>query len=213
MPVPASGELSLKSIHLEVDGQGYTSAKAPTNASLKEASDGTTGTINLGNLVENRPDGSAPHTMQEFQAYSQTLTVPSYSSVIADQTLQAAAGAAGVTSGALSFVLNNQITTVGLTADIGGDSTVGTLEISMSGTGDPGTGGSDNSATGYVTEGSTCTLSSSDLGTSGNVTIHVRFRYTPEAVVPGDLTSIRSVTFDHNTGIQDVVSVTGRTLS
>ena len=213
MPVPASGELSLKSIVLEVDGQGYSSAKTPTNASLKEASDGTTGTINLGNLVENRPDGNAPHTMQEFQAYSQTLTVPSYSSVIADQTLQATAGAAGVTSGALSFVLNNQITTVGLTADIAGDTTHGTLEISMSGTGDPGTGGSANSATGYVTEGSTCTLSSSDLGTSTNVTIHVRFRYSPAAAAPATLTSVRTVTFDHNTGIQDVVSVTGRTLS
>ena len=79
--------------------------------------------------------------------------------------------------------------------------------------GGTGTGGSANSATGYVTEGSTCTLSSSDLGTSTNVTIHVRFRYTPSGVAPVDLTSIRSVTFDHNTGIQDVVSVTGRTLS
>jgi len=211
MAVPANGELSLKGIYLEVTDTGYTSDRAPSNASLINASDGSLEALNLGNPVANRPDGSAPHGMTEFYAYAHDLTVPSYSSVIANLTLQASAGAAAVVSSALSFVLEDQITTVGLTADIAGDTSAGTLDISMSASGDPGSGGTGNSATGYVTEGSTCTLSSSDLGTSTDVTIHVRFRYTPAASAPETLTSVRTVTFDHNTGIQDVVSVSGRT--
>ena len=186
MAVPASGQLTLIGIYDELSVDDYTDRNSAedTNISLKECSEGDVSTINLGNLVANRPDGSAPHGMTEFFAYNNGLTVPSYSSVIANLTLQASAGAAAAVSSAVSFVLEDQITNVGLTAGIAGDTSAGTLDISMSASGDPGAGGTANSATGYVTEGSTCTLSSSDLGTSTDVTIHVRFRYTPAASAP-----------------------------
>tara|TARA_B100000902_G_scaffold398773_1_gene466814 strand:+ start:446 stop:1108 length:663 start_codon:yes stop_codon:yes gene_type:complete len=219
MAVPANGELSLKGIYLEITDTGYTSARAPSNASLIDASDGSIEALNLGNLVANRPNGSAPHGMTEFYAYAHDLTVPAWSSVIANQSLQAVVDpgqTGGVFSGALSCQLDNQITTLQVTANITGDTSVGTLQISLSADGDPGTGGTDNSATGYVTEGTTCTLSSADLGTTTSPTIHVRFKYIGAGSIPGggsQITSTRTVTLNHNSGITDTFTVVGKTVS
>ena len=62
-----------------------------------------------------------------------------------------------------------------LTGNVG----AGVLSVSM-GTGDPGTGGSDNSATGFVQEGTNCNLTG--ISTTNDI-IYVRFKYRTHAVV------------------------------
>ena len=221
MAVPASDQLSLIGIfdELNVDDYNDRNSDGEINISLKECSEGDVSTINLGNLVANRPNGSAPHGMTEFYAYDNDLTVPAWSSVIANQSLQAVVDpgqTGGVFSSALNCQLDNQITTLPVTANITGDTSVGTLQISLSADGDPGEGGDGNSATGYVTEGTTCTLSSSDLGTTTSPTIHVRFKYVGAGSIPGggsQITSTRTVTLNHNSGITDTFTVVGKTVS
>jgi len=65
----------------------------------------------------------------------------------------------------------NSTTTI--TCDLTNNAGDGNLFVAM-GTGDPGTSGTDNSATGFIQEGTTCTLTGIDANTD---TIHVRFRY------------------------------------
>ena len=71
MAVPASNQLSLIGIfdELNVDDYNDGNSDGENNISLKECSEGDVSSINLGNVVANRPDGSAPHEMSEFYSY------------------------------------------------------------------------------------------------------------------------------------------------
>jgi len=70
MALPASGQLSISAINVEM---GRASNASSTK--LSELSDGTHGTINIANLNENKPDTSTPHVMSEFHKYEDVVSV------------------------------------------------------------------------------------------------------------------------------------------
>ena len=76
MAVPSSGQLSLLAIKNEIDEDDYTAGESYSNVSLKNLSDGTDGTINTNNAASDRPDGSAPHGMDEFYGYNHDEPAP-----------------------------------------------------------------------------------------------------------------------------------------
>ena len=86
MAVPANDQLSLIGIfdELNVDDYNDRNSDGETNISLKECSEGDVSTINLGNLVANRPNGSAPHGMTEFYAYDNDLGATIFAYPVSD---------------------------------------------------------------------------------------------------------------------------------
>ena len=87
MAVPSSGVLSLKGIANEIDDSDYSSDGIQGPFSLKELSDGTVDTINTANASDDRPDGSAPHSMSEWYAYDHDKVGASYTSVFSNFTM------------------------------------------------------------------------------------------------------------------------------
>ena len=190
MAVPSSGPISLKGIINEIDDADYDTDSFQGAMSLTDFSTGAgdANPINQSNASANRPDGSAPHAMSEFYSYDHDFNP--FSSVIADFTISAPIDTGG--AGAL-------------TADIPtSNPQLGTLSLSVSISGDPGSGGTDNSATGYVAEGTQLsyspTYSSSD-------TIYVRFRLVGHTAAANQN---RTCTFTSN-GQTDAVVITKNT--
>ena len=72
MSVPGSGAISLAGIWNEVDSSDYNASNHGNgeDISLKELSRGEYDTINTNNSPSNRPDGNAPHSMDEFKSYN-----------------------------------------------------------------------------------------------------------------------------------------------
>ena len=208
MAVPSSGELSLLKINLEVENDDYDQAfyALSYNISLKDLSDGTVDTINTNNPVSDRPDGSAPHAMSEFYGYDHDSAGTSFSSVIADFTLTAAQGATVYSSvktftlsgpsGALTAILTDQ-----------GSPSYGQLWVSISDDGDPGTSGTDNSATGFTLEGSTASIFNV-LGGAASGTIYVRYKFKGNSGAAA--TDTFNCTFTCNS-VTDVVAITKTT--
>ena len=204
MAVPSSGVLSLFGIANEIDDGDYTSDSFQDPISLEHFSTGGEATINTANASANRPDGSAPHAMSEWYAYDHDFNP--FSSVIANFTISAAINGGGLytpTTVLKTFTLANGAGA--LTADIPtSQPQLGTLKLSVSISGDPGSGGTDNSATGYVAEGTQLsyspTYSSSD-------TIYVRYQFTGHT---GAANQNRTCTFTSN-GQTDAVVITKNT--
>ena len=138
----------------------------------------------------------------DYESTAVTLNHTYYYNVIANQTLSGTVSGGLVTTvngAALQFNVANKTAsslTCTSTAPAGG-----TLEYSISGTGDPGTAGTSNSATGYVSQGSTATLAN---GTFTAGVIYVRFRFATNTSA-GSIN--RTVTFSHN-NVNDTVVVT-----
>jgi len=138
----------------------------------------------------------------DYESTAVTLNHTYYYNVIANQTLSGTVSGGLVTTvngAALQFNVANKTAsslTCTSTAPAGG-----TLEYSISGTGDPGTAGTSNSATGYVSQGSTATLAN---GTFTAGVIYVRFRFATNTSA-GSIN--RTVTFSHN-NVHDTVIVT-----
>ena len=202
MAVPSSGPISLYAIANEVDGADYDEEAFQGAVSLKDFSTGAgdATAINMSNASTNRPDRTAPHAMSEFYSYDQDFNP--FSGVIANFTISTAVGASPTTV-LKTFTLANGASA--LTALIASPDTArGTLSLSVSISGDPGSGGGGNSATGYVAEGTTLsyspTYSSSD-------TVYVRFKYTAHSSATNQT---RTCTFTSN-GQTDVVSITKNT--
>ena len=202
MAVPSSGPISLKGIINEIDDGDYDSDSFQGAMSLTDFSTGAgdASAINQSNASANRPNGSAPHAMSEFYSYDHDFNP--FSSVIANFTISAAIGSLPTTV-LKTFTLANGAGA--LTALIASpDVPRGTLSLSVSISGDPGSGGGGNSATGYVAEGTTLsyspTYSSSD-------TVYVRFKYTAHSSAANQT---RTCTFTSN-GQTDVVSITKNT--
>ncbi len=122
-----------------------------------------------------------------------------YTNVIAnfDMSAQVTSGFTQQTTVAKQFNVNNK-QNVDLTCTSTAPSQ-GTLEYSLSGTGDPGVAGTSNSATGYVDNGQTATLSA---GTFNSGVIYVRFRWSSHTSAG---TANRTVTFSHNNVNDSVV--------
>ena len=200
MAVPSSGVLSLFGIANEIDDGDYTSDSFQDPISLEHFSTGGEATINTANASDDRPDGNTPHSMSEWYAYEHEFNP--FSSVIANFTISAAIGSLPTTV-LTTFTLANGAGA--LTALISSpDVPRGILSLSVSISGDPGSGGGGNSATGYVAEGTTLsyspTYSSSD-------TVYVRFKYTAHSSATNQT---RTCTFTSN-GQTDVVSITKNT--
>ena len=154
MTLPASGEVSMSMINTEF---GRTSNTA--NTSLEDLADGTVATINTGNASGDRPDGSAPHAMSEFYSYDHDLVtnatfgswVGSFASTD-DVRLLGSTGGSAVNSNAYGIHITGSSGALlcGRT-NASGDSLDGTLAVALGTGGDPGTGGTSNSAGGFRT--------------------------------------------------------------
>ena len=204
MAVPSSGVLSLFGIANEIDDEDYTSDSFQGPISLEHFSTGGEATINTANASDDRPDGNTPHSMSEWYAYEHGFNP--FSSVIANFTISAAINGGGLytpTTVLKTFTLANGAGA--LTADIPtSQPQLGTLKLSVSISGDPGSGGTGNSATGYVAEGTT--LSYSPTYSSSN-TVYVRFKYTAHSTASNQT---RTCTFTSN-GKTDAVTITKNT--
>ena len=143
--------------------------------------------------------GGGGDSSNHIAASAVALSHTYYTNVIANFSLsaQVSSGFAQQATEAKQFNVNNR-----QTLDLTCTSTApaqGTLEYSLSGTGDPGVAGTSNSATGYVDNGQTATLSA---GTFNSGVIYVRFRWTSHTSAG---TSNRTVTFSHNNVNDSVV--------
>ena len=204
MAVPSSGAISLTGILGELENDDYTDTGTEP-VSLKDCSDGTVATINTANATDARPDGNAPHAMSEFYEYDHDLAGTSFSSVIADFTITAGISAT-VHSSLKTFTLTNPTgaLTAAITDVAGAD--YGDLDVSMSDSGDPGTSGTGNSATGFKGIGETCQiLNVLSGGASG--TIYVRFQFKGNGTAASD---VNNCTFTCNS-VTDVVVITKST--
>jgi|9_EtaG_2_1085328.scaffolds.fasta_scaffold01627_5 hypothetical protein len=207
MAVPSSGPISLKGIINEIDDNDYDSNSFQGAMSLTDFSTGAgdASAINQSNASANRPNGSVPHAMSEFYAYDHDFNP--FSSVIADFTISSAVppalGAYSPTTVLKTFTLANGAGA--LTADIPtSNPQFGTLSLSVSISGDPGSGGTSNSATGYVDEGTQLSFSPTY---SSSDTIYVRFKFFGHTTSSNQT---RTCTFTSN-GQTDAVVITKNT--
>ena len=194
MSLTSSGQIKLTEIRDELGGSG--------EVSLTEASDGTIATINTGNDSDDRPDGNAPHAMSEFYSYDHDLvTNATFGSWVGSFTsgntvrLLGTVGGSAVNSGAYSIgITGSSGALLCGRSDSSGDSLDGTLAVALSTSGDPGTGGTSNSAGGYQVIGTSA--GSLNLSVSGDVTLYIRFKYTSHAVLTEN--TLRTFTITNN---------------
>ena len=179
MTITGSGQISMSDINTEF---GRTSTTA--NSSLEDLSDGTVATINTGNASANRPDGSTPHQMSEFYSYDHDLVtnatfgswVGSFSSGNTIRMI-GSVGGSNVTSGHYQLPITGSSGALLCgRSDSSGDTLDATLKVALSTSGDPGTGGT------FITLNNTSSSFDDGLSDlSGDVTMHVRWRFTPHA--------------------------------
>ena len=154
MTITGSAQIKMSEINTEF---GRTSNTA--NSSLEDLSDGTVATINTGNDSANRPDGAAPHAMSEFYSYDHDLvTNATFGSWVGSFTggdtvrLLGSVGGSNVISNAFSIgITGSSGALLCGRSDSSGDSLDATLKVALSTSGDPGTGGTSNSAGGFQT--------------------------------------------------------------
>ena len=180
MSLTSSGQIKLTEIRDELGGSG--------EVSLTEASDGTIATINTGNDSDDRPDGNAPHAMSEFYSYDHDLVtnatfgswVGSFSSGNTVRMI-GSVGGSNVISGAYQIgITGSSGALLCGRSDSSGDSLDATLKVALSTSGDPGTGGTSNSAGGFQTLFNTSSSFNdgiSDL--SGDKVLHFRWLLDP----------------------------------
>ena len=194
MAVPASGQLTLIGIYDELSVDDYTDRNSAedTNISLKECSEGDVSTINLGNLVANRPDGSAPHSMSEFYAYNHTNdNTTSWSSVPGDFSMSVSGLSSTTANKTIQLTNASGNTTIQCSSDEVG----GFLAVAASTSSTPSSG-----------HASTATITVPD----GNfVTIFLQFKLTDtSAFSKSDGTSVRDVTFTNNSVQNTALQIT-----
>lgn len=191
MALPASGQISINDINVEFGRSGTTA-----NSSLEDLSDGTVATINTANASADRPDGSAPHAMTEFYSYDHDLVTTSWSNVSADFTLSGVNGGTEI-SGAKSIDLTGGSgnTTVSRTTT---GSPVVTFTFAYSTSGDPGTSGTANSGSGFVSFPQTFSF------TSG--TLYLRFKAVHQ--INKDGSGVATISFTNNSVTNTDLDVT-----
>lgn len=207
MAVPSSGQITMVGIFSEKNEDDYTAMFAEENnislrgLSSNSHSDSDGGNMNLNANSTSKPDGSAPHSMSEFYGYDHDASAPSttFTNTIADFTISCNINTS--TTVLKTFTLNNP--SGNLTHTFTNDSFVfGTISVAMSKVGDPGQGGTSNSGTGFVAEGSTCTLSGGVW--SATTTIYVRYKLDAHSGAASDIVTSRFT----NNSITDPVTVT-----
>ena len=182
MAVPDSGKITLSGIIGEIDDGEYLEGyQFQGGMSLKEFSTGgiDADAINKDNRTQNRPDETAPHKMSEFYSYDHDIASP-FTSTISNFTMTSTAGTglSGLVYAKKTFVVDPHNGAVTGSIEVPA-SNKGVLALAMSDQGDPGTSGTDNSATGYQQQGTPCLLDFSSIGSS--VTVNCRFRFQPHS--------------------------------
>ena len=155
MTLPAaSAAISMSMLNTEFGRTSNT-----TNTSLEDLSDGTVATINTANDSGDRPDGSAPHAMSEFYSYDHDLVtnatfgdwVGSFAATNQVRLL-GSVGGSNVVSNAFSIgITGSSGALLCGRSDSSGDTLDAALKVALSTSGDPGTGGTGNSAGGFQT--------------------------------------------------------------
>lgn len=191
MTLTASGQISLNDINVETGRTGTTA-----NTSLKNMSDGTTITINTANASADRPDGSAPHAISEFYSYDHDLASTSWSNVSADFTLSGVNGGTEI-SGAKSIDLTGGSGNTSVSRSTTGSPVV-TFTFAYSTSGDPGTSGTANSGSGFVSFPQTFSF------TSG--TLYLRFKAVHQ--VNKDGSGVATISFTNNSVTNTDLDVT-----
>ena len=167
MSITGSAEISLTDIRDELGASGQVS--------LTGASNGTIATINTLNLSANRPDGSAPHAMTEFYSYDHdaatTVGNPSDTSI----SFSGSPGDSEISHAAVTVAIGNGAGGLDIFFTTTSGTVRGGLDVAISTNGGSSYGSDidvQNSA-GFFNDGI------SDF--SGNSTIHLIFKYTPNA--------------------------------
>ena len=191
MALPASGQISINDINVEFGRSGTTA-----NSSLEDLSDGTVATINTANASADRPDGSAPHAMTEFYSYDHDLVTTSWSNVSADFTLSGVNGGTEI-SGAKSIDLTGGSGNTSVSRSTTGSPVV-TFTFAYSTSGDPGTSGTANSGSGFVSFPQTFSF------TSG--TLYLRFKAVHQ--INKDGSGVATISFTNNSVTNTDLDVT-----
>jgi len=209
MAVPSSGKITLSGIIGEIDDGEYIEGyQFPGVESLKEFSTGgiDADAINKDNRTINRPDETAPHKMSEFYSYDHDIASP-FTSTISNFTMTSTAGTGlgGTVYLLRTFTVNPH--NGGVTGSIEvPSSNFGLLSLSMSDLGDPGTSGTDNSATGFKQQGTPCLLNFSSIGSA--VTVNCRFRFQPHSAAANQNVDVTFNLSGDLIDAEDVVVVT-----
>ena len=206
MAVPSSGEISMVGIYSEKNESDYTAMYPEENnisllgLSRNNQDDSDGGNINLNASSTSKPDESAPHAMSEFYGYDHDqVSNTTYSNNIADFTISTNINT--TTTVAKTFTLNNPSGNLTHVFTNSG-AQYGTISVAMSKVGDPGSGGTSNSGTGFVPEGMTATLTGGVWSASN--TIYVRYRLVAHTGAANDAVTS---TFTNNS-VSDSVSIT-----
>ena len=182
MTLTSSGQIKISEINTEF---GRTSTTA--NSSLEDLSDGTVATINTLNASADRPDGAAPHAMSEFYSYNHSAattvgnpsdTTISFDGSPGDGEISHAAVTVAITNGAGG--LDIYYTPVSGTIRGGLD-----VAISTNGGSSYGSDIDVQSSAGFFNDGI------ADF--SGNSTIHLIFKYTPNASLSESTTNTLNI--------------------
>ena len=167
MALPASGQISLRDIYVEIEEDNPV-----VPVSLKELSDGTVATINTENASANRPDGSAPHAISEFYSYDHDLSSSSWGASWSANSVSIASNPGGTN------YYNRSITFSGFTNDVidiyftvNSGTVRGNLSVAVSTSGFP-----NNSAT-YHGVGSSTGQFTTSISVNGSGTLYCRFKY------------------------------------
>ena len=171
MSLTASGQISMHDIRDELGDSG--------EISLIEASDGTIATINTQNDADDRPDGSAPHAMSEFYSYDHDLAGTSWS--VADNTglnLADFPGQTATSTKDAQMTVNNGSGGTSCSLSTSGGP-FGNFKLAISSSGDPGSGGTNNSGSGFITTSSANSNSLFSSHNSGTRFIRTQWQHTP----------------------------------
>ena len=174
MSLTASGQIKFSDINTEF---GRTSTTGDT--SLEDLSDGTVATINTQNDSADRPDGSAPHAISEFYSYDHDLAGTSWS--VADNTglnLTDFPGQTAQSTKDAQMTVNNGSGGTSCSLSTSGGP-FGNFKLAISSSGDPGSGGSSNSGSGFITTSSANSNSLFTGHNSGTRFIRTQWQHTP----------------------------------
>ena len=200
MAVPSSGEITLVGIFSEKNESDYGAMFAEENnislagLSRDNIDDSDGGEININQSSTSKPDDQPPFKMSEFYGYDHDASPStSFSSMYSSFSQAILTTTAAAYSLVKTFRVSNG--SGALTISIGSIApNSGTLSVAASSVGDPGTSGTANSATGFVTEGTTLSHTPTLWSQSGT-TIYLRFKVTP---APSATSDVRSVTISNN---------------
>ena len=180
MSLTSSGE-----IHLSASIGGELGASG--QVSLTGASNGTIATINTLNLSANRPDGSAPHAMSEFYSYDHdaatTVGNPSDTSI----AFSGSPGDSEISHAAVTVAIGNGAGGLDIFFTTTSGTVRGGLDVAIS------TNGGSSYGSDIDVQNSAGFFNDGIADFSGNSTIHLIFKYTPNANLTESTTRTLSI--------------------